>query len=158
MSSNERAIVATGDVLFDAPLPVRAVGQDPSGSSSWWASLPDLTGWGLIVVGNSPDLGGPAQVNPFTANATYQVTLTEGSVTVTGAVYHKTFTAWGVRNERYANPSVAVSSFTSYSGQMTQEEIDGAVSAPSNLGTISFAADLPLKASTQYTLAFVPAV
>lgn len=148
--------MATGDILFDAPLTVRAVGQDSSGSSTWWAAFPEEpVGYGRIVLGNSTENGDPAQVNPFTLNHTYQVSLTEGSATVAGAIFQRTFMAWGVRIEQYVNPALTTSAFNGYTGQASWEATN-AVDAPKDLGFVSFVADVPLKAGTHYTLACVP--
>jgi hypothetical protein len=91
MSSNERSIVATGDILYSGQHNLLSGG---SRSGSWWArfSNVDLASVAQFLLGHSRDYEGSSQDLPVQWGQTYEIQVLEGAAdTVTGAVYQQTY-------------------------------------------------------------------
>jgi hypothetical protein len=90
MSSNERSIVATGDVLYSGQHTLASGG---SGSGSWWARFTDVdtSSTVRVALGHSRDYEGASQAIPVQWGQTYQIEVLEGAAdSVSGALYQQT--------------------------------------------------------------------
>jgi hypothetical protein len=107
MSSNERAIVATGDVLYSGQHNVLSGG---SRSGSWWArfSNVDPTSVAQFLLGHARDYESGSQDIPVEWGQAYEIRVLEGAADpVTGAVYQQTYDVGEASFKAAAGESVA---------------------------------------------------
>jgi hypothetical protein len=91
MSSNERAIVATGDVLYSGQ---HVLASGGSRSGSWWARFNnvDPSNAAQFLLGHSRDYEGTSQDFPVQWGQTYEIRVLEGAAdTVAGALSQQTY-------------------------------------------------------------------
>jgi hypothetical protein len=109
VSSNERAIVATGDVLYSGQHNVLSGG---AGVGSWWARFGNANPGGAaqFSLGNSRDVGTSEDFPEIVVGQTYQIEVLEGAAdAVPGAIYQRTLPLYGVTLSVAAGEIVAAS-------------------------------------------------